>query len=239
MRCYRILLAVMTLGIAPAGAGAATPAPEHQPLILLHGLGRTPRAMACLRAPLESAGYTVHNLGYPSRDADIPTLARQIAQALDDLGLSRPPVHAVTHSMGGILLRQLVADQRLHVARAVMLSPPNHGSAVIDHLRRTPGFGAIMGPAALQLGTEAASVPNQLGKAGFPVGIIAGTRSYNPLFSHWIAGPDDGKVSVESARLDGMHDFISLPVNHTNMMCKPAVQAQVLAFLRHGRFDAE
>ena len=239
MRCYRILCAAALLGLLPANVAAQDAAPASQAVVLLHGLGRTPRAMACLRQPLEAAGYTVHNLGYPSRQADIATLAGQVAEALDARGLADTTVHAVTHSMGGILLRQLVAEDRIQVGRAVMYSPPNHGSAVIDHLRKTPGFAAVMGPAALQLSTDADSVPNQLGAATFALGIIAGTRSYNPLFSHWIAGDDDGKVSVASARLDGMADFLALPVNHTNMMCNAAVQAQTLHFLDTGAFQAE
>lgn len=206
--------------------------------MLLHGLGRTPRAMACLKAPLQQAGYAVHNIGYPSRSAPITALADGVAEQLATINREGAPVHAVTHSMGGIVLRQLVSTRQITVARAVMFSPPNHGSEVIDNMRRMPGFARIMGPAALQLHTGPDSLPNTLGPATFGVGIIAGTRSYNPLFSRWIAGDDDGKVSVASARLAGMQAFAALPLNHTRMMCDRQAQDYVLAFLRHGKFPA-
>ena len=232
------MLTALPLSAAVATTPESTPT-SKPPVVLLHGLGRTPRAMACLERPLQQAGYTVHNIGYPSRSQAIPALADGVAEQLHELGLGTQTINAVTHSMGGIVLRQLAARDQVDIQRAVMFSPPNHGSEVIDHMRALPGFAVTMGPAALQLHTGDDSVPNSLGAATFAVGIIAGTRSYNPLFSKWIAGDDDGKVSVDSARLEGMEAFAALPLNHTRMMCDTQAQAYVLEFLRSGTFPAE
>ena len=42
----------------------------------------------------------------------------------------------------------------------------------------------------------------------YPVGIIAGNRSIDPISSVFLPKPHDGRVSVENTKLDGMADHI-------------------------------
>lgn len=208
-------------------------------MVLLHGLARTRRSLRRLESALGGHGYRVVNRGYPSRRMTVEALAAEALPAAVEAcragGGAR--IHFVTHSMGAILLRWYLGRHRLpELGRVVMLSPPSRGSEVVDRLGRVPGFHALNGPAGSQLGTGPGSVVHALGPVDYPVGIITGNRTVNPLLSLLIPGEDDGKVSVERARLEGMRDFLVLPHAHPFIMNSATAIGQTIHFLQRGRF---
>jgi pimeloyl-ACP methyl ester carboxylesterase len=212
---------------------------EADSVILLHGLVRSDRSMKKLEQALLKAGYRVHNVGYASTRTNVEQLAEEAIGAALKLCPKAHKLHFVTHSLGGILVRQYLAHHEIeNLGRVVMLGPPNKGSEVVDRLRDFPGFHFINGDAGLEMGTGETSVPNKLGAANFDLGIIAGTRSVNLILSCMISGPDDGKVSVENTRLEGMHDHLQMKVTHPFMMRNSKVIEQVIHYLETGRFSA-
>ena len=213
---------------------------EGECVILLHGLARTSRSMNTMEKMLRAAGYEVVNTDYPSRKHSIETLSKQfIPPALDQCHNIRVgKIHFVTHSMGGILLRWYLSGNEINkLGRVVMLSPPNQGSEVVDKLKHLPGYSLLNGPAGHQLGTDEASMPSRLGAADFEVGVITGESSINFFLSMLIPGDDDGKVSVERAKLQGMKEFLIVPYSHPFIMKRKAVIHEVIHFLRAGSFN--
>ncbi len=212
--------------------------PGH--VILLHGLGRSAGSMDELAENLTARGYQVCNIDYPSTTTTISALARDnvvpdIKACQDD---TNGQISFVTHSLGGIIVRELIKYELVeNVHRVVMLSPPNEGSELVDKLSKYWLFDLFLGPAGNELGTDSKSKPNGLGAAEFELGIVMGTRSINPVGSLLIPGRDDGTVSIESSKLEGMADFIEVPANHAFIMKNPEAIQQVIHFLQHGKFD--
>ena len=206
-------------------------------VVLLHGLGRSARAMGRLEKAL-SSDYSVINLDYPSRELAIEQLAKiTISEALEQCQ-EGTKVHFVTHSLGGILVRQYLQNHKIeNLGRTVMLGPPNKGSELADFLANNILFEFYNGPTGKQLGTGKDSVPIKLGQVGFELGVVAGNRSFNPVLTKLTDGEHDGIVSVDSSKVEGMTDHIVMPVTHTFMMMDSKVIQQVQFFLKHGKFD--
>ncbi len=195
--------------------------------------------MGLLRRFLNHKGYHTLNPGYASRSASIEQLGRAvIPEAVDACRSSNAgTIHFVTHSMGAILVRWYLKHHPMaDLGRVVMLSPPNQGSELVDRLKQFTFFHWLNGPAGQQLGTDSKSLPQRLGPVDYEAGIITGDRSVNPMLSRLLPGKNDGKVSVERTKVEGMTDFKVLHLPHPLIMYSPTVFQQIHSFLSQGRF---
>jgi len=211
---------------------------EH--VILLHGMGRTKYSMRKLEVYLAEHGYQTINDGYPSTSKPVEKisdeyLAPMVNQCLEN---GAEKIHIVTHSLGGIIIRQYLQDHSLpEGSRIVMISPPNKGSELADTFRNWFVYQWLNGPAGQELGTEPESLPNSLKPVIVEIGVITGDSTLNPVYSWIIPGEDDGKVSVESAKLDKMKDFMVVSSSHSFIMRHPEVLKRVVVFLKNGVFE--
>jgi pimeloyl-ACP methyl ester carboxylesterase len=211
-------------------------------VVLLHGIACTSRSLRRLERALREAGFATLNLGYPSRKKPIELLAEHIHPAVADFaGRNTGPIHFVGHSMGGLLARVYVAKYRpAQLGRVVMLGTPNGGSEVADLLKGLSLYRLFFGPAGLQLTTDLDGTPKSLPAVDYAVGIVAGNRSIHPISSTLILPrPNDGRVSVESSKLDGMADHITVKAFHAGLPRHRVAINQTIAFLQEGRFRAQ
>ncbi len=211
-------------------------------VVLLHGLARTYRSMNTMEKALIQAGYQTVNLDYPSRAKSIEEIAAEElvkgVNLCEQTGTKQ--IHFVTHSLGGIVVRLAMSKQRPeNLGRVVMLSPPNKGSFVADKLKSWWFYKWLNGPAGQELGTGDESLPNRLGPADYPVGIITGNQHafFDAWFASFIPEENDGKVSVEDAGIEGMADFLVVPETHPFIMNADRVIEETIHFLRQGTFS--
>jgi alpha-beta hydrolase superfamily lysophospholipase len=206
-------------------------------VVLLHGLARGHGSMARLGKVLRAAGFETWGRTYPSRRHSISYLAGELAEAIVEQAGPRP-VCAVTHSMGGVIVRHL-HDPRIHWQRIVMLAPPNRGSQLAAGLVGNPVFRWYYGPAGAELanGSTWPAPPA-------PFAVIAGTRNRALTnVTSWTMGrrfaaatKNDGTVAVDETKLDGMAAFAEVDATHTWIMNDPKVHRLVLGYLRDGTF---
>jgi hypothetical protein len=214
---------------------AIAPANDHL-VLLIHGLGRAKESFAGLETALRDAGYQANSVNYPSTRRGLAAHADQLEVLLNRLeGVER--VSFVTHSLGALVLRELLARDsswraRIEPGRAVLIAPPNQGSAIADRLRDFAPYQWLLG-AGGQAATSEAAAP--LPAPPIPFAIIAGGRGdgtgYNPL----LEGDDDGLVTVQETRLDGATGFLVVDAVHTVVMNHPQTIAAALSFLEDGR----
>ncbi|MEE8445264.1 MAG: alpha/beta fold hydrolase [Alphaproteobacteria bacterium] len=221
----------------------AEPKPREL-VLLLHGLGRTSRVFWRLAPALRRAGYEVRAHDYPSRQHSVRRLTEMFRRHLSRYADHPGPIHFVGHSLGAILIRgALLAPAPVKFGRVVMIGPPNNGAGFLGRMARRPWLRLMYGPAPVDL-QEGSEYLRELGVPDTEIGVIAGTDpffAFNP--ASWFnqayppGRPHDGTIEVENTRLDGMADFIALPVNHTLMCQHPEIMRQTAYFLRRGEFD--
>jgi triacylglycerol esterase/lipase EstA (alpha/beta hydrolase family) len=234
MRIFKIFLIIFLI-FAPKNSYAE----QKEIVVVLHGIFHTSWLMQPMADYLEKQGYEVLNLDYPSTKYSIEDLVELTATDIDSrISDKTRTVNFIGFSMGGLLVRGIIAKHRPeNLGRVVLLGTPNKGSEVADFLRNNYLYKTFFGPAGQQL-----CVQNYLeleplfGKIDYDLGVIAGNSTIDPISSYIIPDDDDGKVSIESTKLEGMKDHIIISADHILMPGNKEVQRQTLEFLKNGFF---
>jgi triacylglycerol lipase len=207
------------------------------PVVLLHGLWRGWRAMQPLARALQDEGFSTLNIPYPSGRLPIETLVARIRPQIEAIA-SDGPVHFITHSLGGILARALMAENPpWNTGKIIMLAPPNGGSEIVDWLKKHPLLHLALGPAGRSLGTDGAPRTLPFFPAGTEAAVIMGRRCSIPAFRRLLDEENDGIVSAGKGRIDGLRGFSVIDADHTFIQMHPETIRLSLSFLKTGVWD--
>jgi len=190
-------------------------------VIVIHGLGRSHHSMRALTKAFRADGREAIDFNYASTKLPIEQHAAALNRLLQDLN-DATRISFVTHSLGGIVLRQALSlAEYPNLDRAVLLTAPNQGSAVARMLTGKFMMDAIFGPALKQL------TNSDLGNV-YPLKMkfstVAGTVNWLPF----LKGANDGLVTVTEAELDGAYKHVTFKASHAFVMNNK----QVIAFAR-------
>ena len=211
------------------------------PVLVLHGLGMNRIFMAGFTQYLRKQGHKASSISYPSRHKSFAQIVEDhVVPAIE--ALDAPKVDFVGHSMGGLLVR-LYAHKHGNgkIGRGVMAGTPNHGSQVADFVKNWTAFRSFCGDVGQTLGTGPEDIHADLpDKVDFECGVIAGENKYLHFPTSYIAGipvPNDGIVSVESTKINGMTDHTVVIADHSQMVWSPTVWKLAAQFLAKGKFE--
>ena len=234
MRKNWLLFSLLCLPIVGCGSNSASSGEES--VVLVHGLGRSGSSMMILSQRLQWAGYHVAIVSYDSRTTTLSDQAAEVAAVVSTCCAEASRIHFVGHSLGGLVIRRYLADDPPpSLGRVVLLAPPNQGSLFVDWLSDVPIATEMLGPVGSALGTDSTGIPATLPPPAYEMGIVAGSRSVQPIGPAAIPGPDDGIVSVDQTRIAGV-PMVVIPRSHAFIMSSRHAAEAAIRFLRTGAF---
>jgi pimeloyl-ACP methyl ester carboxylesterase len=202
---------------------------EH--VVLAPGLWLPGAVMELLASRLAKRGYAVHIFAYRGRgafEANVEHLARFARESLNGY-----PAHFVGHSLGGVLMLEMLnRHPEVQAGATVLLGAPVRGCLAGRRLGAA-ALGRWMLGACRSLWDER---PARWTRAA-PLGVVAGTlplglgRALGGL-----PGLNDGVVCVEETSVDGMAERALVRQGHSMLILSRQVGALVERFLAAGRF---
>jgi len=193
--------------------------------VLVPGLWMPAVIMAPLAARLARAGFSPRRIAYSGR--------RSLDAALDRLAQERAAPHFVGHSLGGVLIFDMLSRHpQIRAGRIVLIGAPVNGCLAGRRLATWRIGRWMLGASAPRWADRAARW-----QRAEPLGVIAGTRAFGlGRTLGTLPGENDGVVRVEETTVEGMTDRVLLPQGHSRLAVSARVSALVERFLRAGRF---
>ena len=189
--------------------------------------------MALLARRLRAAGFSTSHFSYHSIRETIDANSLRLHQLITSIVDSE--VHVVAHSLGGLLVRHLLARCPDDInGRVVTLGTPHQGSQVAEKLSHSKLGSLLLGKSAeILLGKLPATEHRQ------QFGVLAGSK---PLGIGMLLGnlekPHDGTVMLSESSLEGMSDYRVMTTNHMGMLFSRQVAGEVIRFLKTGQFSS-
>ena len=216
-----------------AAATAAKTARQDQTVVLLHGMGRGRASLWVLETRLKTAGFRTVSFPYVTHARSLDQLSSDLIKFITE-NVKTPSYCIIAHSLGNIIVRNCFhKEMPPGLRRIVMLAPPNRPADLARALKDNPVYRWFTGESGQQLASD--EFYRSLPVPPVEFGVIAGDRGQSVTFKE----PNDGVITVENTKLDGMKAWVLVHQAHTFIMNSRQVAQLVIRFLEHGDFNVE
>ena len=197
------------------------------PVLLVHGMGRTPLSLHRLARHLRRSGYDAHVAGYVASVERFGRIVQRIRDRIAALGADGQRYAVVGHSLGGLLLRAALAELSAGAlpSHLIMMGTPHQPPRLAVRCQAWWPYRLINGECGQMLAQP--TFFEQLPPLVVPYTIIAGSRGWVGRGSPFMSEPNDGLVAVGETRACRNDVPIVLPVRHTFMMNDSGVRAVI------------
>lgn len=208
-------------------------------VVLIHGYCKDKSDMFTLKSNLTDLGYNCVCINFPTRFGTLEDcnkiLQWEISKMLPSMA-EQQQIHLVGHSMGGLIIRSYLARNYFpNLGRCVLIAPPNSGSKLVDLAHKIfPSVSKVFKPLS-DLKTNGTQIPQPICIPCPEIGVIAGNKS-NLLLGILLSKENDGRVEVDSTKLEGMKDFVVKRYGHKEIHHKYDIAILIDNFLRNGFF---
>ena len=206
---------------------------EPELVVLVPGIYMPVLSLTLLARRIQGYGFKTKTFAYASLRASVEDNAQQLYNKV--ISFQAPIVHFVGHSLGGLVIRHLMAkySTSLPYGHTVTLGTPHSGSQVALQLQEHR-LGWLLGHSRCQgLLGDLPAWPSAR-----KLGSLAGIHRHGVgRFLASLEHPHDGTVQVAETIFAGLTDHICLPVNHTTLLLDAQTAQQTAFFLRKQHFD--
>ncbi|MCT4507776.1 MAG: alpha/beta hydrolase [Tepidibacter sp.] len=209
-------------------------------IILIHGYNKKSKDMKVLKNNLEKLGYEGVLVDLPLTFKEIEhstnILESIISEMIQNIE-SDEKIHLVGHSTGGLIIRHVLTTTKYldRIDKCVLIATPNNGSELADIAGRIIKILTSIFKTLKSLQSENIKALNLKDNHGIEIGAIAGNKQ-NLFLGKFLDDKNDGRVTINSVKFDGLKDFVELPYGHKDIHYQLETVELIDAFLKNGRF---
>lgn len=212
----------------------------NRKIILIHGYNKKSKDMKVLKNNLEKFGYEGVLVDLPLTFKEIEhstnILESIISEMIQNIE-SDEKIYLVGHSTGGLIIRHVLTTTKYldRIDKCVLIATPNNGSELADIAGRIIKILTSIFKTLRSLQSENIKALNLKDDYGIEIGAIAGNKQ-NLFLGKFLTGENDGRVTINSVKFDGLKDFVELPYGHKDIHYQLETVELIDVFLKSGRF---